>query len=76
MPTCLSTVVLHLKKQNINWSDWLQEEKLNINGADHVVGEAGGAAGAVFAKHLVQQTAGQSKLLQFPQHKTHKIQKN
>ena len=30
--------------------------------ADNVVGEGCGAAGAVFDKHLVQQTAGQSKL--------------
>ena len=31
-------------------------EEQNLNGGDHIVGEAG-AAGAVFDKHLVQQTS-------------------
>ena len=33
-------------------------EEQNLNGGDHIVGEAG-AAGAVFDKHLVQQTSVQ-----------------
>ena len=32
------------------------DEKQNLNGGDHIVGEAR-AAGAVFDKHLVQQTS-------------------
>ena len=34
-------------------------EEQNLNGGDHIVGEVG-AAGAVFDKHLVQQTCAAS----------------